>query len=119
MLTLDLGRSADGIEKVPGVKAAKVTRVWPHTAHVEVTEFQAWGYWQAGPQRLVIDEDGRVQEVRVLRSAHKLLDPAAIDAVRQWRYEPLKLNGINVRFVLTVTLAFRLQEAKAPVAAQS
>lgn len=60
----------------------------------------------------IVGEDGRVQEVRVLRSAHKLLDPAAVEAVKQWRYEPLKLNGINVRFVLTVTLSFKLQEAQ-------
>ena len=58
----------------------------------------------------VVDEEGRVTEVRVLRSAGGVLDRAAIAAVRQWRYTPLVLNGIPVKFMLTVTLSFRLQE---------
>jgi protein TonB len=57
----------------------------------------------------IVDEEGRVVDVRVLRSAHKLLDRQAEIAVRQWRYSPLVLNGIHERFVLTVTLSFRLE----------
>jgi protein TonB len=55
----------------------------------------------------VVDEQGRVQEVKPLR-AHPLLKEAAIDAVEQWRYEPLRLNGVAMPFVLTVTVTFRL-----------
>jgi TonB family protein len=46
-----------------------------------------------------------VEDVRVLRSI-PLLDRAAIEAVRQWRYSPLLLNGNPERFVLTVTVSF-------------
>ncbi len=62
LLTLNLETAAASVAKLPAVKSAKVTRVWPHGARIEVTEHQAWGYWQAGPQRLVIDETGRVLE---------------------------------------------------------
>ena len=62
LLTLSLEDAAAAVAKLPAVKSAKVTRVWPHGARIEVTEHQAWGYWQAGPQRLVIDESGRVLE---------------------------------------------------------
>ena len=55
----------------------------------------------------VVDPDGRVEDVRVLRSI-PLLDKAAITAVRQWRYSPLLLNGTAERFVLTVTVSFSL-----------
>jgi protein TonB len=55
----------------------------------------------------VVDREGRVEDVRVLRSI-PLLDGAAIAAVRQWRYTPLLLNGQPQRFVLTVTLSFSL-----------
>jgi protein TonB len=58
----------------------------------------------------IVDEEGKVVEVKVLRSAHKLLDRQAEMAVRQWRYSPLVLNGIRERFVLTVTLSFRLDQ---------
>jgi protein TonB len=53
----------------------------------------------------VVDRDGRVEDVRVLRSI-PLLDSAAVAAVRKWRYSPLLLNGQPERFVLTVTVSF-------------
>jgi protein TonB len=55
----------------------------------------------------VVDRQGHVEDVRVLRSI-PLLDKAAMDAVRQWRYSPLLLNGKPERFVLTVTVSFSL-----------
>jgi outer membrane biosynthesis protein TonB len=48
----------------------------------------------------------------VLRSASGVLDREAIAAVRQWRYTPVVLNGKPVKFILTVTLSFRLEERK-------
>ncbi len=56
----------------------------------------------------VIDQDGRVASVRVLRS-QPLLEAAAVDAVRQWRYRPTLLNGVRVSVLLTVTVDFRLR----------
>jgi protein TonB len=54
--------------------------------------------------------DGKVQEVRVLRGI-PLLSEAALEAVRQWRYRPLLLNGAPVEFILTVTIGFDLKQA--------
>ena len=54
-----------------------------------------------------VDKDGAVTETRVLRS-HSVLDQAAVAAVEQWRYEPLRLNGVAQPFVLTVTVSFSL-----------
>ena len=54
-----------------------------------------------------VDRQGRVEDVRVLRSI-PLLDNAAIAAVRQWRYSPLLLSGQPERFILTVTVSFGL-----------
>jgi protein TonB len=56
----------------------------------------------------VIAVDGSVRDARVLRS-QPLLDRAAVDAVRQWRYEPTRLNGVPVPVIVTVTVQFRLQ----------
>ena len=55
----------------------------------------------------VIADDGAVDAVKVLRG-HPLLDQAAVDAVRQWRFTPTLLNGQPVPVVMTVTVAFRL-----------
>jgi protein TonB len=54
-----------------------------------------------------VGRDGRVEDVKVLRSIG-LLERAAIDAVREWQYEPLLLNGQPERFILTVTVSFSL-----------
>lgn len=59
----------------------------------------------------VVDREGRVEDVQVLRSL-PLLDNAAKEAVRQWRYSPLLLNGKAERFILTVTVSFRLKRDK-------
>jgi TonB family protein len=56
----------------------------------------------------VIDEDGRVSSVTVLKP-QPLLEAAAVDAVRQWRYVPTLLNGTRVSVLLTVTVDFRLR----------
>jgi TonB family protein len=56
----------------------------------------------------VIDEDGHVSSLTVLKS-HPLLEAAAVDAVRQWRYLPTLLNGVRVSVLLTVTVDFRLR----------
>jgi protein TonB len=55
----------------------------------------------------VLGEDGAVRDVRVLRSV-PLLDGAAVEAVRQWRFTPTLLNGAPVPVVMTVTVAFNL-----------
>ncbi len=52
-----------------------------------------------------ISPSGDVVNVRVLRSV-PLLDAAAVDAVRQWRYDPPTLNGQPVAVFLTVTVRF-------------
>lgn len=50
---------------------------------------------------------GRVRDVRILRSI-PLLDQAALDAVRQWVYEPLVINGRPRGVIFTVTVTFKL-----------
>jgi protein TonB len=54
-----------------------------------------------------VGTDGRVEDLRVLRS-HSLLAASAIEAVRQWEYQPLILNGSPRPFLLTVMLAYNL-----------
>jgi protein TonB len=55
-----------------------------------------------------VDTSGRVQSVHVLRGS-AILNGAAIDAVKQWRYSPLVLNDAPTAFILTVTVNFKLQ----------
>jgi len=57
-----------------------------------------------------IDELGDVVDARVLRSI-PVLDQAALDAVKQWKYEPLIVEGKPRKVVFTVTVRFMLKES--------
>jgi TonB family protein len=54
---------------------------------------------------VIIDVDGTVKNARVLRSI-PILDAAALDAVRQWRYEPTMIDGKPVPVIMTVSVSF-------------
>jgi periplasmic protein TonB len=56
----------------------------------------------------VIGVDGIVRDARIL-SGVPLLNQAALDAVKQWRYTPTMLNNVPVQVIMTVTVQFNLQ----------
>ena len=56
----------------------------------------------------LIDKGGNVQHLQVV-SGHPLLAPAAIEAVKQWRYKPFLLNGQPVEVETTVTVNFHVR----------
>lgn len=69
---------------------------------------------KAGVEGVVIlsvttDIYGRVQAIKVLKSI-PLLDQTAIDAVKQWVYEPMLINGKPQPVVFTVTIRFTLEK---------
>jgi TonB family protein len=56
----------------------------------------------------LIDATGRVSTMKIV-SGPTLLHQAAMDALKQWKYQPATLDGKAVPMHLTVTLQFRLQ----------
>lgn len=55
------------------------------------------------------DHFGRVADIKVLKSVPQL-DQAAIEAVKQWEYEPLIIDGRPRPVIFTVTVSFRLRD---------
>ena len=55
----------------------------------------------------LIGADGRVQSLQVLEGP-AILIPAATDAVRQWVYQPVQLNGQPTAVVTTIEVNFTL-----------
>jgi protein TonB len=55
-----------------------------------------------------ITESGALENVTVIEG-HPMLIQAAIDAIRQWRYAPAKLNGRPTRSSVRVTVNFKLK----------
>lgn len=95
-----LSASAPGV--TPPVPLETISPLYPELArrgHVEgVVLLEA-----------IIGADGSVRDVRVLRSAHVLLDPAALEAVRRWRYRPASVGGHPVAVYLSVVVTFTLR----------
>ena len=54
-----------------------------------------------------IGADGKVHNARVLRSV-ALFDQAALDAVRQWEFEPSRVNGEAVAVTMIIVVTFAL-----------
>jgi len=57
---------------------------------------------------VTIGTDGRVLDAKVIHSVPQL-DLAALEAVRQWEYEPTRINGALVTLIMTVVVNFAIQ----------
>ena len=56
----------------------------------------------------IIGKNGSVQHLQVV-SGHPVLAPAAIAAVKQWRYKPYVLNGQSLEVETTITVTFQVR----------
>src|SRR5271169_1034635 len=55
----------------------------------------------------VISKDGSIENLHLI-SGHPMLAPAAMDAVKQWKYKPYFLNGEPVEVETTINVNFTL-----------
>src|SRR6187455_878128 len=62
----------------------------------------------------VIDRQGKVKDLRLIRSV-KELDEAAVRAVSQWEYTPTLIAGVPVEVIMTVTVRFSVSGQPAQV----
>ncbi len=57
----------------------------------------------------IIDKQGNVTNVKILKALPMGLDLAASDAVSKWHFKPATLNGKPVAVIYNLTVNFRLQ----------
>jgi len=55
------------------------------------------------------DEQGNIVGVKIVKSPHELLSKASVEAVKQWKYEPMTIKGKPMPIIFTVTMTFRLK----------
>jgi TonB family protein len=58
----------------------------------------------------VIETDGTVKNLTVTQSASKPLDDAAVEAVKNWRYQPSTCNGTPIRAETQISINFKLSQ---------
>lgn len=63
--------------------------------------------------KVLVNKSGDVEKAEPV-SGHPMLGPAAIAAVKQWRYQTYLLNGEPVEMETQVTVNFTLSDAAAP-----
>lgn len=57
---------------------------------------------------LIVDRDGKTRDIRVGRALGLGLDEKAIEAVKQWKFEPAIKDGKPVSVQVNVEVSFRL-----------
>ena len=57
----------------------------------------------------IIAKDGTIQNLEVIEG-HPLLIPSALDAVRQWVYQPTLLNGQPVEVMTEIDVNYTLAQ---------
>ncbi|MCB1184347.1 energy transducer TonB [bacterium] len=59
--------------------------------------------------KVLVNAEGRVEEVAIVSGAHPLLNKAALDAARRCAFEPGRQRGVPVRAWVAVPYNFRLR----------
>lgn len=98
----DLHRPCD-----PDVEMPKATREAKPQYTMAAMRDRAEG---AVLMQFVVEPNGTVRSVRVIRSLHPDLDTEAMRATREWRFEPGKFQGKPVPMVVTMEMSFLLRK---------
>jgi len=108
--TIDSVPTSESIQE----KSTKDEKIVPPKLILKVEPVYPKEAIEAGIEGAVVVEAttdiyGRVQDTKILSSV-PLLDQAAIDAIRQWVYEPMIIDGKPRGVIFTISCQFRLDE---------
>jgi TonB family protein len=62
-----------------------------------------------GRIRIIVDEQGGVEEARIVESVHIVYDALLLSAARTWKYEPATLDGKPVRYAKVIEVILKPQ----------
>lgn len=57
--------------------------------------------------RVVVNSQGLPGEVQIIKSLDPEVDQSAVEALKQWRFEPAKRNGKSIAVRVAVTIRFQ------------
>jgi TonB family protein len=106
-VTLSQGISGSGY-RIGGGVSAPVPIYQPEPQYTE--EARQGGIQGTVLLRIVVDENGRAQAIRVTRSLDPGLDQKAIEAVSTWRFRSGQNDGKPVPVIASVEVNFRLRQ---------
>jgi protein TonB len=100
------GGFGGGIFKVGGGVSAPVGLYMPDPEYTE--EARKAKYQGTVVLWLIVDQSGRPRDIKVARALGMGLDQKAVEAVRQWKFDPAKKDGQPVAVMINVEVNFRL-----------
>ncbi len=56
---------------------------------------------------ILVSETGKVLEVKIVKATNPILDESAMEAVKQWTYQPATKDGVPVKVWLPVSMSFQ------------
>ncbi|MEM7587230.1 MAG: energy transducer TonB [Acidobacteriota bacterium] len=109
--------AAKSLEKLAGVDAERVKDVTPPKKVRAPMPKYPYGKYSAcldGPIKIgfIIDHQGRPIHPRLLTTQEPILGFAALEAVRDWRFEPAQLDGKPVPVTYGLTVNYELDRCK-------
>ena len=100
------GGIGDGLYRVGGGVSAPRTLYAPDPEYSE--EARRAKFQGSVLLALIVGPDGNPRELHIMRSLGLGLDEKALDAVRTWRFEPARKDGVPVAVRISVEVNFRL-----------
>lgn len=58
---------------------------------------------------VLVSETGKVLDVKILKSAHPILDEVSVSAVREWIFEPATKEGVPVKIWIPVSITYQIK----------
>ena len=99
-----LGKSAGALPRYAGRGLSNAPPRYPYLARRRGQEGRA-------VLRVEVTADGRAAAVRLHESSgYRLLDEAALEAIKQWRFTPAKRGGIPVAGSVDIPISFKLED---------
>lgn len=113
---LDEGKTgdADAVSRLEGAQKPKLLKMVRPAYPKEAVEQNIEG---VVVMEAMIGADGKVRAIRVVNTPNELLNQAAMEALKQWEYEPVVKDGKAVPATFTVTITFVLSKEKKPAKA--
>jgi TonB family protein len=96
---------AKATQGTSGVLVAPVTLNQQMPLWMGMKEFLPRG--KTGKVRVIIDEQGNVEEARVVESIHAVYDALLLSAARTWKYQPAKLDGKPTRYMKVIEVSLK------------
>ena len=101
-------RGFGSVKRKPWPSCAVLRSVCPACRNVEAT-FKRGGVLATRSRKAIVNIDGTVGEVVLIRGVDRDVDAAALEAVRKFQFNPTTLMGVPVRSVVTFEMKFLLR----------